>query len=209
MKKWLTIFLLLFSLSLISNLLFQALRPQDVENYTLFSPLPFVSAELANDTLRELYNKKIFRPVPLEDSSRKILIDEKIISESVSPVSEIVFDKIIIIAVESLDYDFIGGNNPAMPEGITPNLDRFSRENLSLTNYYTASLPTSWALNSMLLSRLDYEKDRFIQLPSFFSEAGKKGFFTWYFSAASGLFGNNRQIYDNLFHADKLYFFEE
>ncbi|MBO7327880.1 MAG: LTA synthase family protein [Lentisphaeria bacterium] len=210
-KKWLLIFSLLFSLSLISNLLFQALRPHDIENYTIFSPLPFVSAELANDTLKELYDKKIFKPVPLTEKSREILKEEKIIadSESETPFSGIAFEKIIIIAVESLDYDFIGMNNPDMPQGITPNLDRFSRENISFGNYYTASLPTSWALNSMLLSRLDYEKDRFIQLPSFFTEAGKNGFFTWYFSAASGLFGNNRQIYDHLFNADKLYFFEE
>jgi phosphoglycerol transferase MdoB-like AlkP superfamily enzyme len=122
---------------------------------------------------------------------------------------EAVFDKIIIIAVESLDYDYIGATNPAMPSGITPNLDRFSSEFISLTNYYTASQPTSWGLTSLLLSRVDYDRDRYITPPSLFTLAKEQGYYTCYFSAASGHFGDNRRIYSYLFRADKSIFRED
>ena len=210
-KKWLNVFLVLFYLSLVSNLLFHIIQSMEYESYIQIRPLPFVSMELANNTIRELTEKKNFETVPLPENSLKILKKEKMIVSDDGEVSagEALFDRIIIIAVESLDYDFIGGSNPRMPEGITPELDRIGQENISMSNYYSASLPTSWGLNSMLLSRLDYEKDRFIRLPSFFTIAREKGYYTWYFSAASGLFGNNRQVYQNLFDADKLWFFEE
>jgi phosphoglycerol transferase MdoB-like AlkP superfamily enzyme len=130
---------------------------------------------------------------------------------SVQPTAPAVnhFDRIIIIAVESLDYAFIGRTNPAMPAGITPNLDRFSEKYPSMTNYFTASQPTSWGLNSMLTSRLDYEIDRNSKIPSLFSILRRQGYFSCYFSAASGFFGDNRRFYLHLFDPDQIFFMEE
>ena len=59
-KKWLNVFLVLFYLSLVSNLLFHIVQSMEYESYIQIRPLPFVSMELANNTIRELTEKKNF-----------------------------------------------------------------------------------------------------------------------------------------------------
>lgn len=209
-KGWTVFFCVILLFSVISNSIFLVIRPEYAKR-SLINPLPLVSAKIVDDALREVSRKHVYVRTELPEKSRQILEDSHVIAkkDEVKNNSECKFDRIIIIAVESLDYDFISGANSRMPAGVTPNLERLSREYLAFNNYYAASQPTSWGLNSLLLSRFDYERDRFFTVPSFFTVAKQQGFHTVYFSAASGLFGNNRVIYEKLFDADQLFFLEE
>lgn len=211
-RNSLKIFYILLGLSLLSNTAFQIIRfCTSPDNYLAVRPLPLIVVNLTQRSFSGLYNSKVYTPLPIPESSRKILEGMKLLppqgSEEIP--KKAVFDKIIIIAVESLDYDFIGCTNPEMPEGITPNLDRFSSEYFSMSNYYAASQPTSWGLASLLLSRLDYDRDRYINPTSLYSIAREQGYKSFYFSAASGNFGDNRRIYLQLFKPDKSMFREE
>ena len=85
-----------------------------------------------------------------------------------------VYDRVIIIAVESLELAFIREFNPAMPEGITPELDRICRENIVFKNYFSAAQPTSWGLTALMMSRLDYRRElKNPGNPSLFSIGGR------------------------------------
>ena len=210
-RKWVFFFSILLGLSLISNLLFLIFRMNTPESYLASRPLPIVSADLTNVTLRKLYERKDFQKIPLPESSQKILKEMNIIpAEKVETRTGTEhFDRIIIIAVESLDFSFIGALNPQMPPGITPELDKLTGNYPSMKNYFAAAQPTSWALNALLLSRLDYDKDRYMDNLSLFSILKSKDFYSYYFSAASGKFGENRRIYKSTFFPDEQFFLEE
>ena len=182
------------------------------ELYTghLVRPLPVSAAYLIRDAFR---GKRHSSVVPLNEKSRKILEDMEVIARrdepAVPPAPR--FDRIIIIALESLDLDFVRAADPRMPEGVTPNLDRLMAEYPSMTNFFCSSQPTSWGLTGILLSRLDFtqEHEAGIPHPSLFSIASKLGYYSCYFSPMTGVFAENRRIYGDIFSPDRLYFLED
>ena len=211
-SRWaMAFFSILLCLSLISNLIFQLACPNQEDHYFAIRPLPIVSMDIANDTIRTLRNPATIKTVPLPFESAKLLTVMDMIppQETVENIPSAAFDRIIIIAAESLDLGFISFFNPEMPDGITPNLDRLARQYPAMTNYFSAAQPTSWGLTALLSSRLDYEKDRFIRQPSLFSAARRNGYESYYFSSASGDFGHNRINYFQLFDPDRQFFLEE
>lgn len=207
-----TVFLVLVLLSGFSNLLFHLTALRTPEHYMPVRPLPIVSVEFANGTIHDFSVKEDKDAgIPIPPESLELLSEYQIIppphAEKKAP--DRVFDRIIIVAVESLDHDFIRANNPRMPAGITPNLDRLTRQYPSMKNYFTAAQPTSWGLTAMLMSRLDYEQERKRDNESLFSIAAEHGYRSIYFSAASGSFGDNRRLYRDLFRPDRQFFLEE
>lgn len=117
--------------------------------------------------------------------------------------------KIIVLAVESLDFDFLHSNNPAMPEDATLFLDSLSLRYLSFRNYFTGSQPTSWALDCIFQSRPDFLRDLSLKNVSICDLLRERGWTTWYFSPASAFcFGNGRD-YRQMFRPDHAVFLEE
>lgn len=117
--------------------------------------------------------------------------------------------KIIVIAVESLDFAFLRANNPAMPEGITPFMDSLSQQYLSFRNYFTGSQPTSWAMDCIFLSRPDYTRDLALKNVSICDILREKGWPTWYFSPASGYCFDNGRDYRRIFRPEYTVYQEE
>lgn len=209
--KWVLFFSSLLLLSLISNLSFQVLQfCTTADNDLPVRPLPIIIMNMTQDAIKQFSDKETVLQVPLPEKSKQVLTELEIIAPTgTDHQASSVFDKIIIIAVESLDYDFIGCNNPQMPDNVTPHLDRLSTGYISMKNYFAATQPTNWGLNSIISSRPDYTKDRIIKPESIFSQARKYGYSSYYFSAASGHYGDNRRIYSELYKPDKIFFLEE
>jgi len=166
-------------------------------------PLPIAIYYIIKDFADDTKKDNNYTKIPLPEKSREELVKMKILApENEHVKKQDLFDKIIIIAVESLDYDYLSCNNPNMPKGITPNLDRLSKQYVSMKNYFPGSHPTSWALTSLILSRMDYERDRYIANESMFAAARRKGFHSYYFTSASGDFGENSRYYKVMFQAN-------
>lgn len=219
---WSILFAVLLLLSAVSNLLYgMAVHRTDAQEfYTghLVRPLPFISVDYANDAIHTMIPQSASGPGRMDDAAMKTLHELHMFAprnpdatgELTAPPAA-VFDKIIVIAVESLDLAYLRAVNPEMPEGITPNLDRWMTEFPALTNYFTASQPTSWALSSLLLSRVDYTREcrsREKNL-SLFTIAATQGYFCAYFAPLSGIFGDNRKTYAEIFKPHVQYFLEE
>ena len=117
--------------------------------------------------------------------------------------------KILVLAVESLDYDYLHACNPGIPEGITPFLDSLSQQYLSFRNYFTGSQPTSWALDCIFLSRPDFTRDLALKNESLCDILREKGWSTWYFSPSSGFCFENGRDYRKLFRPEHAVFLEE
>jgi len=175
-------------------------------------PLPFVVADLADDYYHHIFPVKRGK-IELSPESRRVLDKYGMLSadgeETQWPEFQ-PFEKIIIIAVESLDYNFIGSVNPAMPDGITPELDQLLKEYPSMSNYFTAAQPTNWGLTALIMSRFDYQWElKNGTSASIFTVAASKGFKTYYFSPVFGAFSNNRETYRKIFKAQTQFFLEE
>lgn len=186
----------------------EKLDPSEVYTGHLVQPLPVAEAYFIRDALCV---KPPSAAVPLGEKSRKLLEEMEVIPRQVTPPPPARFDRIIIIAVESLDLAFIRAVNPEMPEGVTPNLDRLITEYPAMKNYFCSSQPTSWGLTGILLSRFDYERvqNAAEKRPSLFSIASDLGYRSCYFSSLTGVFADNRRIYNEVFAPDRQYFLEE
>ena len=206
----LIVFSALLGISVISNAAFEIFQTNVESQCFSGRPLPMAVYHMVKDAAQEISSSGDQPPVELSEQSRELLREIKVIApESEKLVKQDLFDRIIIIATESLDYDYIRKNNPLMPPGITPNLDRYSKDFVSMENYFPGAHPTSWALTALLQSRLDYTKDKFLTNESLFSAAGKKGFKSLYFSSASANFDENGKYYKQMFQPDHQFFRED
>lgn len=203
----LAVVFLLLLLSMTANVVFPFLKGDEPKQDPV-TPLPIIVLNLTRGFIDDISFKDSFEPVPLPQESRELLIQEGVISPEKEEQKDL-FDRIIIIALESFDYQYIGKNNPEMPQGITPNLDRLSQEYVSMKNYFAAAQPTSWGLTALILSRFDYERDKLMPTVSLFSAMQKKGFHSFYFSASPGYFEQNKKNYHRMFQPDTLFFREE
>lgn len=175
----------------------------------LVRPLPVQAAYFLRDAFR---GRSRAPAVPPSGESRRTLEAMEVLpprGEEPPPAAR--FDRIVIIALESLDLEFVRRANPAMPEGVTPNLDRLTAEYPSMTNFFCSAQPTSWGLTGMLMSCFDYERelDEAEKRPSLFSVASRLGYATCYFSPMSGVFADNRRCYGELFAPVRQYYLEE
>ena len=219
---WCGLFAVLLLLSILSNLFYgmSVIKTDNQEYYTghLVRPLLFVSFDYANDAIHTIVpnDKTVIKPFLNTNSSRILdqyhMLPPKNVDESgeLKLPADAKFDKIIIIAIESLDLNFIRAVNPAMPEEVTPVLDKLYRKYTAMSNYFTASQPTSWGMSSLLLSRPDYNREcKNGNAMSLFTIAGSLGYSTMYFSPLSGIFGENRKIYAEIFNPQLQYFLED
>ncbi|MBE6392169.1 MAG: hypothetical protein E7042_08270 [Lentisphaerae bacterium] len=221
--SWITVFAILFVISIAASSVYVFSRRRKVQDDAMASnlvrPVPVVVAELAGDIVDMALEKNDdcgYFPENLPEESAEILYAANIESMKAQGAETAAepakYDKIIIIACESLDLDFISAYNSGMPADITPNLDWLFRENISYVNCFSASQPTSWGLTALLMSRLDYRRELNAPgNPSLFSIGRKLGYAGYYFSPVSGLFGNNRKTYMKLFGGtlDHFFFLEE
>ena len=160
----------------------------------------------------KIYREKQFGffPEELPESSRILLSNWGLLHPQKSyPIMEKPFTKIVVIALESMDLANIHAYNPAIPRDVTPNLDKLSGSYLSFRNYFTASQPTSWGLNAMFLSRVDYEADLNLDTVSVYDLLQEQGYQGYYLSPVNGMFADNRVIYEKQFRPQHVLFLEE
>lgn len=119
------------------------------------------------------------------------------------------FEHIFVIAVESLDLDFIRACNPKMPADATPYLDRLVKTYPSFTHYFAGAQPTSFGFSSMLLGRPDYRHDLRLRSRSLLRLLADQGFASQYFAPVSGRLFDCRKYYENLFGFDRQFYFED
>ncbi len=120
------------------------------------------------------------------------------------------FERVIVIAAESLDLKFIHAYNPdQIPADATPFLDRTVQEYPSFTNYFTGSQPTSCAFNAMILSRFFFNRDLRMKNVSLTDELRKLGFKSMYIAPVNGKLFDNKKDYARTFRFDELYFMED
>ena len=112
-------------------------------------------------------------------------------------------DNILLIPLESFDYNFLHVNNEHIPQCVSPTMDKLSKEFLSFTNFYTANQPTPYGIHALLSSRLILDKVVAPQI--LFSSLKEKGFYTAIVGGAQGYYGNKAREFKRLYNPDYIY----
>lgn len=213
--------MIFLALSLIANARYTWYREVNTvveENYTghVIMPLTISFSEIIRDGAKELYGmgeeKYGYRKIDFAPDEKQWLLEKGLLqtaTERALPGKLPRFDRILILAIESLDGDFLNSNNPEMPAGLTPNLDRLKQEHLSFNNYYSASHPTSWGINSLILSRPDYKPDQKIRNVSICDLFHEAGYTSYFLCPVGGEFGDNRKRFHRMLRFDRMLFEEE
>ena len=214
--------MILLLISLIGNaryLWYREVNTRVEENYIghVILPLHLAAKDVVSDAVMDLwgwgkqleYGARQICFAPEEENwlrEKGLLLSEQ---EKNTPTKLPRFDRVLIIAIESLDGDFLNSNNPTLPAGLTPNLDQMKKDYFSFSNYYSASHPTSWGINSLILSRPDYKLDQKIRNVSICDLFREEGYTTYFLCPVGGEFGDNRKRFHKMMRFDRMLFEEE
>ena len=214
--------MILLLISLIGNaryLWYREVNTRVEENYIghVILPLHLAAKDVVSDAVMDLwgwgkqleYGSRQICFAPEEENwlrEKGLQLSEQ---EKNTPTKLPRFDRVLIIAIESLDGDFLNSNNPALPVGLTPNLDQMKKDYFSFSNYYSASHPTSWGINSLILSRPDYKLDQKIRNVSICDLFREEGYTTYFLCPVGGEFGDNRKRFHKMMRFDRMLFEEE
>lgn len=218
----LVVVMILLTLSLIGNARYTWYREVNTvieENYTghVIMPVHLAAADVVREAVLEWWGwgtqlEYGFREIDFAAEEKTWLLENGLLlteQEKCTPTRLPRFDRVLIIAIESLDGDFLNSNNPALPGGLTPNLDQMKKDYFSFNNYYSASHPTSWGINSLILSRPDYKLDQKIRNVSICDLFREEGYTSYFLCPVGGEFGDNRKRFHKMMRFDRMLFDEE
>lgn len=177
----------------------------------IVTPMPVLVRNILTDGFQNIAPPKReygFIPQHFSDEEKEFLKKAGLIDTAPQGKAlDVPFDRIFIVAVESLDGDFISANNPDLPAGLTAGIDSLKKKFVSFNNYFGAAAPTSWGLNTIYLSRANYSRDMHLDnIPLCSVLRNNHKIPSYYFSPILGTFGENQIIYKKLFDYNNGYF---
>lgn len=145
------------------------------------------------------------------NDEREFLTANNFLPNNPKTTSESKFDRIIMVVMESMAYEYIHYNNPDIPAETSPYLDYLTANYPHLTNFYTSDYPTLHGLNAMLSSKIPFNaKNTKLQkhnLAAIFEESHKS--LTWFVRGDSRVYGNEEINILNVFGFSNLIGYED
>ena len=182
------------------------------------------TAEGKNRILKSLSNGSVYGFFPKKSFSKKTIsyLDysekEKIFLENngflpsfTKIKKEAVFDKVIIIALESFALEYIHAVNSDIPSEASPYLDFLINNYPHMNNFYTSDFPSLQGFNVILSSKIPFDesskKKQGYNLASFFET--KYPGSTWFLRGSSRVYGNEDVAVKNVFGFSHLIGYED
>ena len=141
------------------------------------------------------YDRQESRSAPVGPPREALAADRQamaalgLLRTSPPPGHPLPFRNIILVAVESLNLEFLHKYNGTIPAEATPHFDALAGRGLACRNFYTSAAPTARGLHALLASRLSYDDDQG-SAPNLFASLERAGFTSYYLSAVSGRWGH-------------------
>lgn len=124
---------------------------------------------------------------------------------------EAVFDKVIIIALESFAFEYIHAVNSNIPFEASPYFDYLIKNYPHMNNFYTSDFPSLQGFNVILSSKIPFDesskKKQQYNLASFFET--KYPGSTWFLRGSSRVYGNEDIAVKNVFGFSHLIGYED
>ncbi|HIU64020.1 MAG TPA: sulfatase-like hydrolase/transferase [Candidatus Avacidaminococcus intestinavium] len=124
-----------------------------------------------------------------------------------APPPKAAYDKVVVLMLESVHRDFMHFYNPAIPAEATPFLDYLLEHYPHLNRYYSSSIPTTEGINSVLRSRLLFDRDKGEpdNLTSLYKQVSAYGWRGIFMNASSGYYSNEFRQYPAQFGMKEYY----
>jgi lipoteichoic acid synthase len=120
--------------------------------------------------------------------------------EEPKPLKAPVYDRIIMLVLESVHRDFIHTYNPRIPKEATPFLDSLLQTYPHIDHYYSSAIPTTEGLNATFRSLFVFDGDiDGSKQPSLYRSLQDNGYDGYFFSASSQYYDNEFRTYPEQF----------
>ena len=148
---------------------------------------------------------------PYTDIERQFLIENGFLPDNPIEAKESKFDRVILIVMESIAYEYLHCNNPDIPAEASPYLDYLTANYPHLTNFYTADCPSLQGLNVILSGKMPFninsQKLQEHNLAAMFEKKHKDS--TWFLRGYSRVYGSEEITIQNVFGFSKLIGYED
>ena len=148
---------------------------------------------------------------PYTENEKKFLTENRFLPNNPQEVNESKFDRVLMIVMESMAYEYLHCNNPDIPVEASPYLDYLTANYPHLSNFYTSDNPTLQGLNAILSSKVPFnEKNTKLHkhnLAAIFEESHKG--LTWFIRGDSRVYGSEDISILNVFGFSNLIGYED
>ena len=145
------------------------------------------------------------------DKEKKFLEANGLLPVSSSTKKEVVFNKVIMIVLESFALEYIHVVNSDIPAEVSPYFDYLISSYPHLNNFYTSDFPSLQGFNAILSSKIPFDEKKNLNqsynLASMFE--AKYPATTWFLRGSSRVFGNEDIVVKNIFGFSNLIGYED
>ena len=144
----------------------------------------------------------------LTEQDKEILLKMGIVvDKTLRKPEKAVYDKIVILMLESVHRDFMHYYNSNIPSEATPFLDNLLAKYPHMNRYYSSSIPTTEGINSAVRSRLLFERDQreADNISSLYKQVSAFGWRGIFMNASSGYYSNEFKQYPTQFGMKEYY----
>ena len=160
---------------------------------------------------KKVIKKKTNLQMDYTDKEKDFLTDNGLLPVHNKNKKEPVFNKVIMIVLESFAYEYIHAVNPDIPAEASPCFDYLLNNYPHLNNLFTSDFPTLQGFNAILSSKIPFNEDnnnkQDYNFVSIFNNSGDKE--TLYINGVSKAYGNEKFIFEKIFGFNTLVFYED
>ncbi len=145
------------------------------------------------------------------DSEKEFLTDNGFLPDYNINKKEVVFNKVIIIALESFAYEYIHAVNSDIPAEASPYFDFLIQNYPHMNNFYTSDFPSLQGFNVILSSKIPFDESSKVKqdynLASLIEAKYPES--TYFLRGSSRVYGNEEIAVKNIFGFSHLIGYED
>ncbi len=149
--------------------------------------------------------------MPYTETEKKFLTDNSFLPNNPQGTKDSKFDRVILIVMESIAYEYLYCNNPDIPAEASSYLDYLTENYPHSSNFYTADSPSLQGLNVLLSSKIPFninsQKLQKHNLATMLEEKHKDS--TWFIRGYSRVYGSEEIAIQNVFGFSHLVGYED
>ena len=135
------------------------------------------------------------------DKEKMFLEDNGLLAVHTVNKKEAVFNKVIMIVLESFALEYIHAINSDIPSEASPYLDYLLNNYPHLNNFYTSDFPSLQGFNAILSSKVPYDEsssiNQYYNLAALFEKKYPDS--TWFLRGSSRVYGNEDKVIKRIF----------
>ena len=161
--------------------------------------------------MQKIIAKKSVVLIEYNEKEKKLLESNGLLPIHATNKKDAVFDKVIMIVLESFAFEYVHAVNPDIPKEASTYFDYLIDNYPHLNNFYTSDFPSLQGFNAILSSKIPFDETRHTRqtynLASLFETKYLNT--TWFLRGSSRVYGNEEIAVKNVFGFSNLIGYED